>query len=209
MDVTCSDRIKTCFFSMSNRARVFPGFKGKWPRPRPGSAERPNYHAPDPLLPNTKAVNPLISNVKPVETALPDDLTFIHRPPPTSPSPFSLTSDPVSPLLQPRKPRTDDPLPPFIRPSHGVEPTHKRITGATLAEIRKLRTANPDVWTRGALAKKFGTSQNFIGLVAALKKSKRKKANAKEEARHQAIRDNWTDRRAMVRDIREKRKEFW
>src|SRR5262245_7455973 len=77
-------------------------------------AERPPYRAPDPLVHNPDAK----------VTMLEQDLTFIHRPPPTALTPFSLTTAPASPLL--RRPAKETPLPPVLRPS-AARPEPPRI----------------------------------------------------------------------------------
>ncbi|KAI3607930.1 cytochrome p 450 [Moniliophthora roreri] len=142
-------------------ARYYPG---KYPRPKPGTSERPPYRAPDPLINHPTAT----------VTSLPeDDLTFIHRPPPTAPSPLSFTTNPVSPLLQPQKPPTEAPLPPLLRPSATKEAL-SRVPDKVVAKIRQLRLSNPEKYTRGRLAKQFGVTQHFVALVAATKKSQRK-----------------------------------
>lgn len=131
-------------------------------RPKPGTSERPAYHAPDPLVNNPQAV------VTPLQDG---DLTFIHRPPPTAPSPFSLSTAPTSPLLRPASPPSTV-LPPFVRPS-ADKVLPERATDATVAEIRRLRRTDPTKYSRGKLAKMFGCTQNFVGTIAALKSSAR------------------------------------
>ncbi|KAF9267533.1 hypothetical protein L218DRAFT_693852 [Marasmius fiardii PR-910] len=160
------------FFKVAH-ARYYPG---KYPRPKPGTSERPPYRAPDPLINNPVAT----------VTSLPeDDLTFIHRPPPTSPSPFSYTTNPVSPLLQPKK------LPTVV------------------AKIRHLRLSKPEVYTRGRLAKEFGVTQRFVGLIAAVSKAKRKELVSQRDALHGEGRAKWSDKKRLVEDIRKKRRTFW
>ncbi|KAJ2978638.1 hypothetical protein NUW54_g11257 [Trametes sanguinea] len=51
--------------------------------------ERPPYRAPDPLRNNPHATYQELAD---------KNLTFIHRPPPTAPSPLSYTTSPASPL---------------------------------------------------------------------------------------------------------------
>ncbi|ESK95041.1 60s ribosomal protein l20 [Moniliophthora roreri MCA 2997] len=177
-------------------ARYYPG---KYPRPKPGTSERPPYRAPDPLINHPTAT----------VTSLPeDDLTFIHRPPPTAPSPLSFTTNPVSPLLQPQKPPTEAPLPPLLRPSATKEAL-SRVPDKVVAKIRQLRLSNPEKYTRGRLAKQFGVTQHFVALVAATKKSQRKQLVAVRDAIHAANREKWSDKKKLVEDIRQKRRTFW
>lgn len=169
-------------------------------RPKPGTSERPAYHAPDPLVNNPHAV----------VTSLPDeDLTFIHRPPPTAPSPFSLSTAPTSPLLRPPSsvaPNT--PMPPLIRPSaNKVQP--ERATDATVAEIQRLRRSDPAKYSRGKLAKMFGCTQTFVGAVAALKTSARMATIRTRNQEHAKIREAWSEKKATVRAIRDKRRGLW
>ncbi|KAG5648301.1 hypothetical protein DXG03_004873 [Asterophora parasitica] len=172
----------------------------KYRRPKPGTSERPAYHAPDPLVNNPQAV----------VTSLEDDaLTFIHRPPPSAPSPYSLSTAPSSPLLRPATPLTDAPLPPPIRPSAANKTLPPRASDATVAEIRRLRRSDPVNNSRTKLANRFGVTSNFVAGVAALKSVPRTNLIRARDAEHQKIRDNWSEKKATVRAIREKRREFW
>ncbi|KAG6890799.1 hypothetical protein C0995_003232 [Termitomyces sp. Mi166 len=168
----------------------------RYPRPKPGTAERPAYRAPDPLVNNPKAV----------VTSLDDeDLTFIHRPPPTAPSPFSLSTSPTSPLLQPPKPATDTLLPPLMQKE---VPMPERASDEVVAEIRRLRRSDPNTYTRLKLAEMFGVTSNFVGAIAALKSSARR-ARFRIDAEKQAkLRENWSERKIVARAIRAKRRQF-
>ncbi|KAJ7644062.1 mitochondrial ribosomal protein subunit L20-domain-containing protein [Roridomyces roridus] len=177
--------------------RAYATKLAKWPRPKPGTAERPAYHAPDPLLNNPKAV----------VTELPDeDLTFIHRPPPTAPSPFSLTTNPVSPLLRPRPPQAEMPLPP---PSRTPSKELPRASGQTMSEIRRLRALDPERYTCGVLARKFNVTRGFVQAIAALKKSQRKSKKRAQELVHQQARDKWSEKKTTLMMIKTKRRELW
>lgn len=158
--------------------------------------ERPPYRAPDPLTSD--------SNV--VHQPLPNDLTFIHRPPPTAPSPFSYTTSPSSPLLRPREASTSGALPPTLRSG---KPEPERLSDEQVARLRKLRAEDPAKWTRGRLAKEFGCTTSFVMHVAALKPADRKKAKALRDAEHEKARSQWGEKKSMVREIRKKRREFW
>lgn len=187
------------FTSVFTRTYATKWHAGKWPRPKPGTAERPAYHAPDPLINNPNAA----------VTELPDEgLTFIHRPPPTAPSPFSLTTNPVSPLLRPRTPHEDVPLPPFSRANNNKEPL-PRASAQTMSEIRRLRALDPDRYTTGVLARKFKVTRGFVQAIAALKKSKRRAKWAEQDAVAAAARANWSEKKTMTMLIRAKRRELW
>ncbi|KAJ3772386.1 mitochondrial ribosomal protein subunit L20-domain-containing protein [Lentinula raphanica] len=170
----------------------------KWPRPKPGTSERPPYRAPDPLINNPAAtVTPLLD----------EDLTFIHRPPPTAPSPISYTTNPISPLLKPSS-QTSSALPPLLRPS-AEKSTPQRLTAEQIAEIRRLRALDPVKWTRGRLAKKFECTQQFVALVAATKKSTRAKLIQKRDEEHAENRAKWSEKRSLVAAISQKRRQYW
>jgi Mitochondrial ribosomal protein subunit L20 len=168
------------------------------PRPKPGTSEKPAYHASDPLINNPNAT----------VTSLKDqDLTFIHRPPPTAPSPFSLTTAPTSPLLLDPSP-IRGPLPPFIRPSADkAEPP--RASDEVVTKIRRLRLSNPTKYTRGKLAKMFGCTSSFVAGIAALKKPQRTALIRTRDEKHTEAREKWSEKKSMVRAIRVKRREFW
>jgi hypothetical protein len=179
--------------------RLSRGYAPKWPRPKPGTSERPPYRAPDPLNDNPSAT----------VTNLPDeDLTFIHRPPPTAPSPVSYTTNPVSPLLKSPAESSSSPLPPVLRPSAG-KPSPARLTAEQIAELRRLRSLDPVKWTRGRLAQKFDCTQHFVALVAATKKSTRKKLVQRRDEEHEANRAKWSEKKSLVVAISQKRRQYW
>ncbi|KAJ3789161.1 mitochondrial ribosomal protein subunit L20-domain-containing protein [Lentinula aff. detonsa] len=170
----------------------------KWPRPKPGTSERPPYRPSDPLNNNPSAT----------VTALPDEnLTFIHRPPPTAPSPISYTTNPVSPLLRPPSSPSSI-LPPLLRPSVDKS-VPIRLTAVQVAEIRRLRSLDPVKWTRGRLAKKFDCTQQFVALVAATKKTTRTKLIRRRDEEHEANRGKWSEKRSLVAAISQKRRQYW
>jgi len=175
------------------------GYAGKWPRPKPGTSEKPPYYAPDPLVNNPKAA------VTPLSTD--GSLEFIHRPPPTIASPLSLTTNPVSPLL---RPPSDGriPLPPYLRKSAHMRP-EKRLSDEELAELQRLRKKDPRKHSQARLAETFGCTKRFVSLKAALPKPLRKKALIRRELAHEKIRADWSDQKRLDRDIRKKRQEFW
>ncbi|RPD77454.1 hypothetical protein L226DRAFT_544090 [Lentinus tigrinus ALCF2SS1-7] len=158
--------------------------------------ERPPSRNPDPLLNNPHAVY----------KDLPENVTFIHRPPPTAPSPLSYTTLPASPLLQSSATPVDGPLPPSLWKDKGEKP---RVSDEDIARIRQLRREDPQTWTRGRLAAEFNCTQWFVGKITSLKSADRKKVVAEVEKAHAANRDKWGERRKLNADIRKKRKEFW
>lgn len=168
-------------------------------RPKPGTSERPPYRPTDPLVNNPKAA------VTPLEDG---ELTFIHRPPPTAPSPYSLSTAPSSPLLWASPTPQDGPLPPFIRPSADkIQPG--RVSDQDLEKIRKLRHSNPSMYSRGKLAKMFGCTESFIGAVAALKKPQRTSLIKLRDQKHEEARGKWSEKKSIVRAVRAKRRTLW
>jgi hypothetical protein len=173
------------------------------------SAGRRRSHATDPLKDNPRAL---------VVPLLEDNVTFIHRPPPTAPSPHSLTTAPSSPLLRPSPPSppTDSDtqstvvqqLPPVLRPSALKEPP-PRLSDEAIEEMRRLRLSDPQKYTRGMLARMFGCTTNFVGYVAALKRSQRRPIVAAREEAHERMRERWGTKKSLAKDIKQKRREFW
>ncbi|GJE88340.1 hypothetical protein PsYK624_044230 [Phanerochaete sordida] len=161
--------------------------------------ERPPYRAPDPLVNNPNAAY----------EALPDDLTFIHRPPPSAPSPESYTTLPTSPLLKPVAPAAagDTALPPALAPRKKA--AAERMSQERIAEMQRLRAADPAAWTAGRLAKAFGCTQHFARIVAPLAKPLRRAALAARDAEHAARRERWGEKKLLQREVVQKRKEFW
>lgn len=164
---------------------------------------RPPPRVPDPL-----------ADVPKVQ--LEDDLTFIHRPPPTMPSPESLTTAPSSPLLRPpvrlqdtTTSLTDPSLPPASRPSLIPKKQYPRMTHQAILSMKELRHSDPTKWTCTKLAAQFGCSPRFVSLVAGLKSSDWKKQIKKVAEEHQRSRDKWGEKKALLQKIRVKRKEFW
>ncbi|KAF8964193.1 mitochondrial ribosomal protein subunit L20-domain-containing protein [Flammula alnicola] len=179
----------------SNVARYYAP---KYPRPRPGTSERPAYHPKDPLVNNPKAA---------VTTLEEDGLTFIHRPPPTAPTPFSLTTAPASPLLQSPTPPHDGALPPLSRSAPREAPP--RMSEEDIEKMRSLRFSDPATYTRGKLAKMFNCTQNFVAVVAALKRSQRKTVLKSRDEKHELHREKWSEKHSIVKAIRAKRRELW
>ncbi|KAF8158315.1 mitochondrial ribosomal protein subunit L20-domain-containing protein [Crassisporium funariophilum] len=184
--------------SLTFSLNLVRSYAPKYPRPRPGTSERPAYHAPDPLINNPKAA---------VKTLEEDNLTFIHRPPPTAPSPFSLTTAPTSPLLQSSITPQDGPLPPLSRSAPKQAPP--RMSDEDLEKMRELRRSNPTLYSRGKIAKMFNCTQSFVGQVAAVKKTERKALIKVRDQGHDANREKWSEKHSIVKAIRAKRRELW
>jgi hypothetical protein len=78
------------------------------------------------------------------------------------------------------------------------------LTEAEVAEIRRLRSKDPEQWTRVRLAEKFGCSQFFVGLVA-----KNEGKGERVESGHEEQRRKWGVRRREAREDRGRRKVLW
>lgn len=160
--------------------------------------EKPPARFPDPLPNNPSAV------VTPLEG---DKLTFIRRPPPSAPSPFSTTLDPASPLLRPAT-SAGGALPPLLRPSE-YRPEPERLSKEDIEKLRTLRRSNPDVYSCSKLAKMFNCTPSFVSQVAALPRPLRKAFGRKQQAKVDAVKAGWGERKSTIRAIKEKRRQFW
>lgn len=137
------------------------------------------------------------------------NLTFVHRPPPTAPSPYSLTTAPVSPLLQPVSgtPSSEASLPPRLQKPTPA-PEHQ-LTPEQIEEVRRLRNEDPVTWTRQKLAKKFGCKACYISMIAPLDKQTHRALLAERDAGHEQNRSRWGENKATARAIRRKRRSLW
>lgn len=160
--------------------------------------EKPPMRHPDPLLNNPNTVT----------TSLPEDLTFIHRPPPSASTPHSYTVNPTSPLLLADSPlpETGSSLPPPLARPRLERP---RLSDDQITEMQRLRAQDPKRYTRTKLAELFGCSPAFVSYVAPLGRSEQKAALARRERAHEKSRTQWGEKSAIIREIRRKRKEFW
>jgi hypothetical protein len=91
--------------------------------------------------------------------------------------------------------------PPVIKPKPGYQRHH--LSEEDVAEIRRLRTADPENWTRLKLARKFNCSSLFVGMCCEATKEKIEAEKAKLEA----LRARWGPKRRMAREDRVKRRE--
>ncbi|KAK9472214.1 mitochondrial 54S ribosomal protein mL58 [Dipodascopsis tothii] len=140
------------------------------------------------------------NNAQPV---LPVGLTF--NPPPAAPSPYD-TPGLFLPADEQAKravvtPALDGPLPPALTTP---APKGYHLGEADVAEIRRLRAADPVKNSRTALAAQFKCSPFFIGMVAPASEE-RKDEMAK---RLSAIQQSWGPLRRKARLQRQKRREL-
>ncbi|KAG8966939.1 hypothetical protein FRC03_011010 [Tulasnella sp. 419] len=149
--------------------------------------------------------DPLIHSSNAVHVTLPEGVTFIHRPPPSAPTPESLATNPSSPLLRPLVKATESStLPPSVRnATYSNQSNH--LTAAQIEEIQQLRRTNPQVNTVSALAKKFNCAKIFVSSVAPLDKESRAKREEALRKRDERSGEN----RKIAKAVRQKRRELW
>ncbi|KAL5348691.1 hypothetical protein ACLOAV_006109 [Pseudogymnoascus australis] len=93
-------------------------------------------------------------------------------------------------------------LPPAIlKQNAGYQRYH--LTQEDVAEIRRLRSSDPETWTRLKLARKFNCTSLFIGICCEATAEK----VALEKAKIEAVKERWGPKRRMARDDRVKRRE--
>ncbi|KAH9045045.1 mitochondrial ribosomal protein subunit L20-domain-containing protein [Lactarius hengduanensis] len=161
-----------------------------------------------PQKPPMRHPDPLLKNPNTVTTSLPEDLTFIHRSPPSASTPFSYTINPTSPLLLAESPpaATSSSLPP---PLAQPKLERRRLSDDKITEMQHLRVQDPKRYTRQRLAEMFGCSSAFVSYVAPLARSEKKAALERRERMHEKARAQWGEKAALIHEIRKKRKEYW
>lgn len=186
-------------------------YASRYPRPKPGTSERPASRPPDPLTHSAAAAVSELDD---------DALTFIHRPPPSAPSPNSYTTLPASPLLRPRPAAEEGDVEAAApeTPARALPPVFRRadrdpkeqVSSHVIRRMREMRNRDPAKYTRGVLARTFNTTEAFVGMVAAISKKSVRKARVRDrDAQHAKQREGWSERREMIVAIRHKRREFW
>lgn len=193
--------------SFPSNVRTYAIHKRHFPRPTSKRPERPPPKIKDPLT----APNAARHSIGP-------NLTFIYRPPPTAPSPFSLTTAPASPLLIPGKPLSTaaaeesqavgpSSLPPPLLNKSKV--SERNLTTEQIEKMKDLRIKNPGHWTQSRLAKRFGCSMRFVSIAAPLSKDLQRQALANRDQKHEEKRSKWGERKATAVVIRQKRRSLW
>lgn len=128
---------------------------------------------------------------------------IIRNPPSSAPGVFSTPSL----FLPPGDPRrvvasSQLPLPPPLKPLHQKS---YHLQPNDVAEMRRLRAADPAVWTRAKLAARFGTSQFFVGMVCETGTERK----AEMQTRLARIKARWGKRKIGARVERKRRREGW
>ncbi|MCJ1468219.1 hypothetical protein MMC07_006847 [Pseudocyphellaria aurata] len=159
--------------------------------------------------------------VKPDQTftsSIPPDKLYDHivfNPPSSAPSvyhtpaAFLPPSDPRRQLLAESFSHAN----PYDDPNRELPPPARRLPQEKryhlreeeIAEIRRLRTLDPNVWTRKKLAEKFDCSQFFVGMVVQASKEKKEK----EKQILESVKEKWGRRKRYAREDRRKRRELW
>ncbi|KAF8471169.1 mitochondrial ribosomal protein subunit L20-domain-containing protein [Kalaharituber pfeilii] len=150
----------------------------------------------------------------------PPEPSLIYNPPAslpnvyTTPSLFLPASDPRKKFAPPPIPAAPEvhsaqdvasasaPLPPPLRTSQSKK---YHLTESQISEIRALRAADPIKNNRTALAKRFGASRFFIGMVAEADEAHKKGMWEKQEE----VKKGWGHKRVKAREDRERRREGW
>ncbi|KAI0042157.1 chondroitin AC/alginate lyase [Auriscalpium vulgare] len=158
---------------------------------------RRTYATRLPEKPPMRHPDPLINNPAAVVTPLSEDLTFIHRPPPSAPTPFSYTTNPSSPLLRPASP-ADAPLPPTLKDTSAA-PKPPRMSDAKIAEMRALRASNPKL-SRTFLAQKFECTPAFVSLMAPLSHPAQRDNLELRDRAHAEVRAQWGEKKLIMNE---------
>jgi hypothetical protein len=125
-----------------------------------------------------------------------------------TPAKFLPKDDPRRQLLaatQSQVPALNTKLPP---PIHTKIPNN-HLTEKDLQEILELKRRQPDVWTNGKLARKFGCSNSFISICLSYSEVDVTDRRAEMKAKLEAVKAKWGPRRTKAREDREKRYQLW
>lgn len=143
-------------------------------------------------------------------TASPIINHIIHNPPSAAPSVFT-TPNLFLPKEDPRrntflaiddsKPRANL-LPPPVKPPYEKK---YHLGEAEIAEMRALRAEDPNKWTRGELAEKFGTTRFFVGMAAETTAARKEEM----QGRLATIKSRWGKIRTNARFERTRRRAGW
>lgn len=96
----------------------------------------------------------------------------------------------------------DSKLPPaVVKRKQGYQRHH--LTEDDVAEIRRLRSSDPNRWSAHKLGKKFNCTSRFISICCEAPDEKK----TAERAKLDAIKARWGPRRTMAREDRTKRRE--
>ena len=134
---------------------------------------------------------------------------IVFNPPSSAPSvlhtplKFLPKEDKRRQLLEATSRRTPGPtrLPPLV--SKPSLPKH-HLTDADIAEIQRLRAADPMKWSQNKLAKKFNCSMHFIVICCQTAPEKKEL----ERSKLQTVKARWGPKRTRAREDRAKRRDL-
>lgn len=92
--------------------------------------------------------------------------------------------------------------PPTFVPKPGYQRHH--LTEADVAEIKRLRSTDPEQWSSTRLAKKFNCNARFVAMCCEAPQEKKDLEKAKLEA----VKARWGPKKRMAREDRAKRQEM-
>jgi hypothetical protein len=95
-------------------------------------------------------------------------------------------------------------LPPLLQ----KKVPNNHLTDKEIEEIQTLRKRQPEVWTNGKLARKFGCSNSFISICLSHSGLDNSEREAEMKAKLEAVKAKWGPRRRKAREEREKRLEL-
>ncbi|KDN42399.1 FAD/NAD(P)-binding domain-containing protein [Tilletiaria anomala UBC 951] len=151
--------------------------------------------------------DPLAVDRSAMHHRLPTGETFIVRPPPSAPSPYTSTLTP-NPILDgiaaaPPSPALPPPIKPRTRSS--VLPGSQPLTAQQILQLQALRKEDPLKNTASKLAKQFGCSPTFVRIAApAPKEIKELRSSALD-----ALRRTWGLRKQVARTEKAERRKLW
>jgi len=94
-------------------------------------------------------------------------------------------------------------LPPAVPKFAPIGISH-HLKDSDIAEIRKLRTSDPEKWSALRLSKKFNCSRRFIRMCAEAPEEKKERDRQKWEV----LRSRWGPKKTMASEDRQKRMEM-
>jgi hypothetical protein len=131
---------------------------------------------------------------------------LVYNPAPSAPSPYDTPAVFVPRGDQRTVLHNKEPFPIQYIPAIN-EPAERKyhLTEQDLIEIHKLRTTEPEKWTRKSLAEKFNCSPFMISVAS----EPNAEYKAEMERRLDVIKGMWSPRRARARNDRQRRKKLW
>ncbi|KAK6514310.1 hypothetical protein TWF506_008706 [Arthrobotrys conoides] len=137
----------------------------------------------------------------------PSETAILTSPPPANyapinPRPEITSSSSSSSSTEPGSETPPEKLPPAL--SRPYQKTY-HLNEADIKKIQQLRGQNPDVYTRNKLAKMFGCSEFFVGMVAPTTEERKKEMRKRVED----VKAGWGKIRSFARMERGRRRELW